>query len=495
MGIVKRQSLWNAAGGYLGVVIGAVNALFLMPWAFAQDPDGFGFVRWILSASLLVGAFAHVGFPHALVTFAPRLPADRRRDVFGAGLVSGFGVVLALGVLGIFWGDAWIQQAVGSGSFSWGWQPLWALVASYVVFELVASQAQSAYRVVAPQWIKDVGRKAVLTLASAALILDLLDFPSFLWAVTAGHALLTLVLVFYARKWIAVGWDWSGLPWRAFLAYAGFMVLTAGAQMAMGQLDVLLIGKRLNLAAVAQYSIAFQLGVVVSVPSKAMGYSLRPLIAEAWSRSDTARLLELVRRGGVHQFYGTAFLVLGLWAVLPVVELALPVSYRGVSDLAMAVALAQLIHVATGVSGLVLLASPKYKWDFWANVLLIGVLVVISWWALPRYGTVAMGWALVASALLYNAFKATLVKSLLGDWPSGVRPLKLLLFVLLAVAIHAAAGSLRVQVGLWTTALLEALAQSVFFVFWVLRSNEVPDFKLLLEGVWARVGRSKKRQP
>jgi hypothetical protein len=63
------------------------------------------------------------------------------------------------------------------------------------------------------------------------------------------------------------------------------------------------------------------------------------------------------------------------------------------------------------------------------------------------------------------------------------------------VSIHVAAGSLRVQVGLWTTALLEALAQSVFFVFWVLRSNEVPDFKLLLEGVWARVGRSKKGQP
>jgi O-antigen/teichoic acid export membrane protein len=273
------------------------------------------------------------------------------------------------------------------------------------------------------------------------------------------------------------------------------MVLTAGAQMAMGQLDVLLIGKRLNLAAVAQYSIAFQLGVVVSVPSKAMGYSLRPLIAEAWSRSDTARLLELVRRGGVHQFYGTAFLVLGLWSVLPVVELALPASYRGVSDLAMGVALAQLIHVATGVSGLVLLASPLYKWDFWANVLLIGVLIVLSWWALPRFGTVAMGGALVASALLYNAFKAILVKKVLGDWPSGVKPLKFMLFVLLAVAIHTVAESLRVQVGLWTTVLLEALAQSVFFVFWVLRSNEVPDFKLLLEGIWAKVGRSTKRQP
>jgi hypothetical protein len=84
---------------------------------------------------------------------------------------------------------------------------------------------------------------------------------------------------------------------------------------------------------------------------------------------------------------------------------------------------------------------------------------------------------------------------LLGDWPSGVKPLKLLSFVVLAVAIHAAAGIIRVHVGLGTTALLEASAQSFFFVLWVLRSNEVPDFKLLLEGVWARVGSSKKRQP
>lgn len=106
-----------------------------------------------------------------------------------------------------------------------------------------------------------------------------------------------------------------------------------------------------------------------------------------------------------------------------------------------------------------------------------------------------MGWALVASALLYNAFKAILVKKVLGDWPSGVKPFKFMLFVLLAVSIHAAAGSIRVHLGLWTTALLEAMMQSVFFAVWVLRSNEVPDFKLLLEGVWTRFGRLKQRQP
>ena len=470
-------------GGYLGVVVGAVNALVLLPWAFAADPDGFGFARWILSAALLVGAFAHLGYPHALVTFAPRVASERKADLFGAGLASAAVVLLALGALGLWKGDDWVSAAVNNPRFGWGWAPLWALVASYVFFELVASQAQSAYRVVAPQWIKDVGRKAVLALAALALVFGGLTFPQFLWWVTAGHVLLTAVLVAYARTWIQVGWNWSNLPWRAFLAYAGFMVLTAGAQMVMGQLDVVLIGKRLNLAEVARYSIAFQLGVVVSVPAKAMGYSLRPLIAEAWSRSDTQRLLELVRRGGVHQFYATAFLVFGLWSILPAVELYLPGSYRGVSDLALWVATAQLIHVATGVSGLVLLASPLYRWDFWANALLIGLLFSLGWWALPRYGTIAMGWALVASAVAYNLFKALLVQKLLQAWPSGVKLLWAILYFVLAAGVHWTAQWL--PLGTVGAALTEAGLQGILFLAWILQSPELPDFKNIVNG-WTR---------
>lgn len=470
-------------GGYLGVVVGAINALVLLPWAFAADPDGFGFTRWILSAALLVGAFAHLGYPHALVTFAPRVAPERKADLFGAGLASASVVLLALGALGLWKGDIWVAAAVNNSRFGWNWAPLWALVASYVLFELVASQAQSAYRVVAPQWIKDVGRKSVLTLAALALVLGGLTFPQFLWFVTAGHVLLTAVLVGYAWPWIQVGWNWSNLPWRTFLAYAGFMVLTAGAQMVMGQLDVVLIGKRLNLTEVARYSIAFQLGVVVSVPAKAMGYSLRPLIAEAWSRSDTGTLLNLVRRGGVHQFYATAFLVFGLWSLLPAVELYLPASYRGVSDLALWVAAAQLIHVSTGVSGLVLLASPLYRWDFWANALLIGLLFSLGWWALPRYGTVSMGWALVASAVAYNFFKAILVQKLLHAWPSGAKPFLAMLYFVLAAGLHLLVCWL--PFGTVVAALVEAGLQGVLFLAWILRSPELPDFKQMWNG-WTR---------
>jgi O-antigen/teichoic acid export membrane protein len=483
VGIVKRQSIWNAVGGYLGVVVGAVNALVLLPWAFAADPDGFGFARWILSAALLVGAFAHLGYPHALVTFAPRVAPERKADLFGAGLASAAGVLLALGALGLWKGDEWVATAVNNPSFGWGWAPLWALVASYVLFELVASQAQSAYRVVAPQWIKDVGRKLVLTVAGVFMVLHLINFEDFVWFITAGHLGLTAVLWIYARRWISIGWNWSHLPWREFLVYAGFMFLTAGAQMAMGQLDVVLIGKRLDLAQVARYSIAFQLGVVVAVPAKAMGHSLRPMIAEAWSRNDTARLLELVRRGGVHQFYSTAFLVFGLWAVLPLIEGLLPVAYQGVSELALWVGVAQLIHVSTGVSGLVLASSPRYRWDFWANFLLVLFIAVVGWWALPRYGTISMGWVLVSAAVLYNLFKAILVQKLVGAWPSGVQPLWALFYFALASFLHW--GVILISLGTIGSLLLELACQTCLFLVWIAKSPELPDFQQMLNG-WTR---------
>lgn len=486
MGIVKRQSLWNAFGGYVGVVVGAVNALVVLPWAFAHDPEGFGFIRWVLSASLLVGAWAHLGYPHALVTFAPRIPEGRRADLFGWGLLSGAAVVVLLGIAGAIWGSELLADAVHSDRFDWGWKPLWLLIGSYVLYELVASQAQSAYRVVAPQWIKDVGRKTVLTAAAGAFALGWLDFNEFVWSVAWGHAVLTVLLLVATRSLLAWGWRADDLPWKSFLAYAGFMVLTAGAQMVVGQLDVLLIGQRLDLESVAQYSIAFQLGVVVAIPAKSVGYSLRPMIAEAWARTDLPRLLELVRRGGAHQWYGTVFLVFGLMALLPVVESLLPEAYRGVSELTVWIAAAQAIHAFTGVSGLVLLSSKRYRWDFWANAGLVVFIAAAGWWALPRYGTIAMGWILVGSALAYNGFKGLLVRNLLGAWPSGVRALPGGGYVLFAVLLHAACTGLDAVFGVIFGACVEAIAQGVLFFILIHGTQEVPDFRDLIHGLFQR---------
>jgi len=163
----------------------------------------------------------------------------------------------------------------------------------------------------------------------------------------------------------------------------------------------------------------------------------------------------------------------------------LPASYRGVSALALWVAAAQLVHVATGVSGLVLLASPLYRWDFWANTLLIGLLVLLGWWALPRYGTIAMGWALVASAVAYNLFKALLVQKLLHAWPSGVKPLWATLYFVLAAGVHWTAQWL--PLGTVGKALVEAGFQGVLFLAWILQSPELPDFKHLWNGWRHRV--------
>ena len=47
MGIVQRQSAWNLVSGYLGVLLGALNALVLFPLAF-PNPENMGGVRWLI---------------------------------------------------------------------------------------------------------------------------------------------------------------------------------------------------------------------------------------------------------------------------------------------------------------------------------------------------------------------------------------------------------------------------------------------------------------
>lgn len=95
MGIVQRQSAWNLLSGYLGVLLGALNALVLFPMAF-PNPENMGGVRWLISASLLLGAVAHIGWPQTLVTFLPKMSPLQRSKAFRFGLLLSVGMLLLL---------------------------------------------------------------------------------------------------------------------------------------------------------------------------------------------------------------------------------------------------------------------------------------------------------------------------------------------------------------------------------------------------------------
>ena len=69
MGIIAKQSIKNTIFSYLGIVVGALYTLFLIPKVFNQNPDQWGLIQLFSSFIMLFMPFALLGFPNIVIKF------------------------------------------------------------------------------------------------------------------------------------------------------------------------------------------------------------------------------------------------------------------------------------------------------------------------------------------------------------------------------------------------------------------------------------------
>ncbi len=440
MGIVQRQSAWNLVSGYLGVLLGALNALILFPLAF-PNPENMGGVRWLISASLLLGAVAHLGWPQTMVTFLPKIPRSLHVRTLRFGLLLS-ACVLALLAWAIFHpaGKSLLVQLSG-GVEREELAFLLPMAVAYASFELFAALLIHAQQVILPYWLKDAGRKGWLTLLLLIRISGfLLEQTPFLLALLVGYILQALWIWYRSHQLpkapsaeAVPGW-----PRRAMLQYSSTMLLTVAAQMAFGQLDILMVGAWLGLTAVAHYSIAFNFGIVVSMPMKAMNASLRPIIAKLVATEAWDEVRSLGERSLQSQWLASGWIFLVALAVSPWAFTVLPDNYQGGLDAVVWIAAAQVVNVSTGPSGLVLVASKSFRWELYANVALIGFALLLGQWWIPRHGVPGAAQVIFVAMICYNLVKLWALHRLTGHVWLGAGFVKSCFWLGMGLLIHRA---------------------------------------------------------
>ena len=437
MGIVKRQSIWNLASGYLGVFFGAMNGLILFPWAFPENPEEMGLVRWVISASLLLGAVCHLGWPQTIVTYFPRVNSALHARIINTGLLASSICLLILFLVALSLGDSLIIFFM-KDYFDPSFWLVFPFAAVYVVFELYSSQLIHDQQVILPYWLKDTGRKLLLTILLMAFGLGVISsLDIFLYLLMLGYGCYALFIFVNAKK-IKISIPEASMAWpkSEMFGYSLVMLLTVSAQMSFGQLDILMIGSFLGLAEVAQYSIAFSFGIVVAMPMKAMNASLRPIISKYVAQENWVELRHIGLRSLSTQWVVSSFLFLIILSVSPWVFNILPAVYQGGEPALFWVAAAQLVNVSTGPSGLVLVASKKFKWELYANLVLILFALTAGTFYIPNKGLEGAAQIFFTAIVLYNLVKLIALYNLTGDFWLGIKFFKSFIWLVTGVFFH-----------------------------------------------------------
>ncbi len=369
---------------------------------------------WI-SIGLIVGK---LGFDTAMVRFVPEYWATRRWGELR-------GLLRVARWLPLAWscGVAILATAVvlwlgGPGSRKLAIAACW-LVPCGILLELNSSALRSLKRV----GFSLVGDSLLRPILAAALLVAVMGLggvrPSGLTALVC-YTVATALIGLAGLAWIraaTVSIPNSAQPRyhvKLWLLTSMPLMFAAGFHAMLYALDTLMVGRMMGTTEAGFYSVAGKIALLTLFAMNAAQVVGGPLMSEAFA-TGAGRELQRIVSGMIW-----LSMLVAVPAVMLLIVLAGPVlgmfgaDFRGASGPLVVLSLAQLFNVATGPSGLLLVAGGYQR----VLALLLGVGVLINvilnviW--IPAYGLMGAAYAAVAAQVCWNAAAAAFIYRSMG---------------------------------------------------------------------------------
>ncbi|MBT9394482.1 lipopolysaccharide biosynthesis protein [Hymenobacter sp. NST-14] len=492
MGIVQRQGLRNTVISYLGLALGFVSTTLVLPRFFA--PSQLGLTLTLSAIATLFAQLAAFGFASVGIRFFPYF---RNREnghhgflpfLLGVPLL-GFGVMTALYlwgrpvVLGLYEHDA----ALLGPYYVWG--VVFALFT--LLYSLLDAYLKALYHTAFSSFLQDILLRLLILGGAVLFAQGWLSFHGYVLWYVGANGLLVLLLTAYLLRIGELHWR----PRRAVLAVrpvgellsvGAFTLLSSLAGSIIMYIDNLMVGSQVNLAAAGIYGIAFNISTALAIPARSLNKIAFPLLADYWQQQNLTGMADFYRRTTRLNTLIGCFLALGIGLNLDFIYSLMRADYAQGTLVVLLLLGSRLFDGITGVNGLILVTSPRYRFDLVFNVSLSVLIVVLNLLLIPRLGMVGAAVAAVAAQVSINLARTWFVWRAFRMQPFTWRiPL-----ILGIAAVACTAAWLVPAVGSpFLTMLVRSTVLTAVYGGLVLATGSAPEAGPLLAAARRRLGR------
>ena len=454
MGIVRKQSIQNSIYFYIGLLFGAVSTIILYPNAFNSHPEHLGLLQIIVAYSVVISTFSFLGTPKTLIRFFPKVE-NKNQLITLSFLIPIIGFLLVLLFYFVF-EDSFLEFIKPNTNevdelktyilLKLNFHLVFLMVAFLSFFEVLSSLSRSLLNATIPIFLKEVFLKGMNILLLFLHWFNYIDFPTFLNLyifLYLGMILILSVNIFRKFSYKPT-FIFSELETKKLLKFGLYVLVGGASAMLVSKVDMMMIGKFIGYKEVAFYTIAFFIGNVIKVPARAIGSISTPLLAKAWERNDINEIKEIYIKSSINQLIFGGLIFLGLWLNIDDGLSLLPLKFQGGKIVVLCIALSQLFNVSTGVNGIIIVNSKYYKFDLYANFILLCITLYTNYIFIPEsspladYNIVGINGAAFATALsvfLFNFIKMVFLYSKMKIQPFSFNTIKAVLLIVLVYFI------------------------------------------------------------
>ncbi|MGB1074862.1 MAG: lipopolysaccharide biosynthesis protein [Flavobacteriales bacterium] len=411
MGVVAKQASRASIAVGIGIVLGAVNTIFVLPSAFEGQEAQWGLIRILTAWGTILGQLSSFGMPSAILRFLPRFSPEEREGLLGMMLIIPLVLLSSIGAILWGWGDVLLQRldADNTGLLSTHIGVFFSITVLIAGLQFCRAMLNFLLKSAVASAVEEVWLKGSYLLLALALLNGWLDFELFipLYVVTYLTGFLVLASQIHWNH-IRIRWRPMWTQARGIFDYGTFSLLSMSAVIIATNLDFVMVGYFLGLSAVPLYTMGFFMGSVVSMPVRSTSMIFNGLTADKIAKSSPSSLGPLLKQSARTQLLMSVAVMAGIWAGFQPFEHILPPAYQDLEFVFMAIGLQRIILASTGVLSNILGLSQHYRLMLPVNLGLLIITVISNYLFMKVFGWGLVGAALatMGTALWNNSWRA-----------------------------------------------------------------------------------------
>jgi len=394
MGIIIRQSIKGTFVNYIGAFLGFLTTMFILT-KFLQ-PEEIGLTRVLYEAALMITNFALLGVTASATRFFPYFQNAENKD-------NGFFFyLLILPTIGLITcGSIYLLLKTPISDFFstnsslfvdyYYWVlPLIGFLVYWITFETYANQKM---RIAMPKFIREVLVRLMLIVVYLLYAFKILSLNGFIFCFIAVYGITMLLAFFYINKIgsLTLKHDFSFLNKdlkRNITRYTGIVIIGVLGGGLLHQLDLFMVGSQLGLDYAGIYAVAFNMAVIIEIPSRSITPISAPLAAKSMKEGRMADANDLYKKVALHQLIIGGLIFLLLWINIDNIFLLIPNNHIYIAGkwVVFFISLTKLISVIFDFGVQMISFSKYYYWLFPFSIIITVLGITTNLLLIPIYG-------------------------------------------------------------------------------------------------------------
>jgi O-antigen/teichoic acid export membrane protein len=181
----------------------------------------------------------------------------------------------------------------------------------------------------------------------------------------------------------------------------GFGLITGFSNIAILQLDRLMLNNSFGLAEVGVYTTTFSFAILVLFPARSIKKIATIIISESWKNHDFENIRTIYVKSTITLLVVGSYLFLGIWGNVDNIIKVLGPDYELGRYVIFFIGITNLLYMISGVSFEIISTSKKYIYASVLMILMLGLIVLTNYIFIPIYGIVGAAVASMVATLVF----------------------------------------------------------------------------------------------